>query len=104
MVGGIHTVLASRVAEVQQRHGEDGYIAIGPDIPRTEGFAPEFRADIWDPELAETLEDHEVSVLMGRWLVPGEPRCLLINQSRLYERKDEILGRYWEDYGLDSLF
>ncbi|MBW2212107.1 MAG: glycogen/starch synthase, partial [Deltaproteobacteria bacterium] len=27
-----------------------------------------------------------------------------INQSRLYERKDEILGRYWEDYGLDSLF
>ena len=104
MVGGIHTVLASRVGEVQKRHGEDGYITIGPDVPRSEGVAPEFRADIWDPELAESLEDHEVSVLMGRWLVPGEPRCLLINQSRLYERKDEILGRYWEDYGLDSLF
>jgi phosphorylase/glycogen(starch) synthase len=104
MVGGIHTVLASRVPEVQQRHGEDGYIAIGPDVPRTEGIAPEFRADIWDPKLAESLQDHEVSVEMGRWLVPGEPRCLLINQSRLYERKDEILGRYWERYGLDSLF
>ena len=104
MVGGIHTVLASRVADVQQRHGEDGYITIGPDVPRTEGVAPEFRPDIWDPELAASLQDHEVSVLMGRWLVPGEPRCLLINQSRLYERKDEILGRYWEDYGLDSLF
>ena len=104
MVGGIHTVLASRVPEVQQRHGEDGYITIGPDVPRTEGVAPEFRPDIWDPELAESLKDHEVSVLMGRWLVPGEPRCLLVNQSRLYERKDEILGRYWEDYGLDSLF
>ncbi|MBW2586820.1 MAG: glycosyltransferase, partial [Deltaproteobacteria bacterium] len=104
MVGGIHTVLASRVADVQQRHGEDGYIAIGPDIPRTEGVAPEFRPDIWDPDLADSLKDHEVSVLMGRWLVPGEPRCLLVNQSRLYERKDEILGRYWEDYGLDSLF
>jgi len=104
MVGGIHTVLASRVREVQQRHGEDGYIAIGPDVPRMEGVAPEFRPDIWDPELAEALADHEVSVLMGRWLVPGEPRCLLINQSRLYARKDEILGRYWEKYGLDSLF
>ncbi|MDH4282188.1 MAG: alpha-glucan family phosphorylase, partial [Myxococcales bacterium] len=104
MVGGIHTVLASRVKEVQQRHGEDGYIAIGPDVPRVEGIAPEFRADIWDPDLAEALKDHEVGVMMGRWLVPGEPRCLLINQSRLYARKDEILGGYWEKYGLDSLF
>lgn len=104
MVGGIHTVLASRVADVQQRHGEDGYIAIGPDIPRTEGVAAEFRPDLWNPELAESLKDHEVSVVMGRWLVPGEPRCLLINYSRLYQRKDEILSRYWEKYGLDSLF
>ena len=104
MVGGIHTVLASRVREVQQRHGEDGYIAIGPDVPRSEGVAPEFRADIWDSELADSLRDHEVGVEMGRWLVPGEPRCLLINHSNLYQRKDEILGRYWEDYGLDSLF
>ncbi len=104
MVGGIHTVLASRVHEVQQRHGEDGYIALGPDIPRAEGLAPEFRADIWDPELRDSFEDHEVGVVMGRWLVPGEPRCLLINQSRLYQRKDEILGRYWEEFGLDSLF
>jgi phosphorylase/glycogen(starch) synthase len=104
MVGGIHTVLASRVPDVQKRHGEDGYITIGPDVPRTDGVAPEFRPDIWDRELANSLENHEVGVVMGRWLVPGEPRCLLINQSRLYERKDEILGRYWEDYGLDSLF
>ncbi len=104
MVGGIHTVLASRVREVQERHGEDGYIAIGPDVPRTDGVAPEFRPDIWDRKLAESLQDHEVGVEMGRWLVPGEPRCLLINQSRLYQRKDEILGRYWEAYGLDSLF
>jgi phosphorylase/glycogen(starch) synthase len=104
MVGGIHTVLASRVEEVQKRHGEDGYIAIGPDIPRTEGVAAEFRPDLWNPELAESLKDHEVSVMMGRWLVPGEPRCLLINYSRLYQRKDQILGKYWEKFGLDSLF
>jgi phosphorylase/glycogen(starch) synthase len=104
MVGGIHTVLASRVEQVQQRHGEDGYIAIGPDIPRAGEIAREFRPDIWDPELAETLKDHEVGAVMGRWLVPGEPRCLLINHSRLYARKDQILGRYWEEYGLDSLF
>lgn len=104
MVGGIHTVLASRVPDVQQRHGEDGYIAIGPDIPRAEGVAPEFRADIWDSDVAEALRGFEVGVEMGRWLVPGEPRCLLINHSSLYARKDEILGRYWEKYALDSLF
>ena len=54
MVGGIHTVLASRVPDVQQCHGEDGYITIGPDVPRGEGVAPEFRPDIWDRELAGT--------------------------------------------------
>lgn len=104
MVGGIHTVLATRVPDVQQRHGEDRYITIGPDVPRTEGVAPEFRPDIWDQELAESLRDHEIGVIMGRWLVPGEPRCLLVNHSRLYERKDRILGKYWETYELDSLF
>ncbi len=104
MVGGIHTVLASRVPEVQQRHGEDGYITIGPDLPRSEGVAPEFRADIWDSDVAEALRGFDVGVEMGRWLVPGEPRCLLINHSSLYGRKDEILGHYWEKYQLDSLF
>lgn len=104
MVGGIHTVLASRVPEVQERHGEDGYIAIGPDVPRVEGVAPEFRPDVWDSDVVEALRDLEVTVEMGRWLVPGEPRCLLINQSNLYPRKDEILGKYWEQYQLDSLF
>ena len=104
MVGGIHTVLATRVPNVQQRHGEDGYIAIGPDVPRTEGVAPEFRPDVWNPDLELALRDHEVKVQMGRWLVPGEPRCLLINHTNLYSRKDEILGKYWERYELDSLF
>jgi phosphorylase/glycogen(starch) synthase len=104
MVGGIHTVLASRVPDVQQRHGEDGYITIGPDVPRAQGVAPEFRPDVWDTQLAESLRGHEIGVEMGRWLVPGEPRCLLINHSNLYPRKDQILGLYWEKYGLDSLF
>ena len=71
MVGGIHTVLASRVPEVQQRHGEDGYITIGPDLPRSEGVAPEFRADIWDSDVAEALRGFDVGVEMGRWRVPG---------------------------------
>jgi len=104
MVGGIHTVLATRVPEVKERHGDDGYVTFGPDMPRSEGVAPEFRPDIWDPDVAEAFDDLDVGVVMGRWLVPGEPRCLLINHSSLYARKDEILGRFWEKYQLDSLF
>ena len=83
MVGGIHTVLATRVPEVQERHGEDGYITIGPDIPRTEGVAAEFRPDVWDRELADSLADHEVSVVMGRWLVPGDGQKGRIAQRAL---------------------
>lgn len=104
MVGGIHTVLASRVPEIHEAYGEPNYITFGPDVPRSDGMAPEFRPDVWDAGLLDSLRDHEVGVRMGRWLVPGEPRCLLINHSRLYDRKDKILGRYWELYQLDSLF
>ena len=43
MVGGIHTVLASRVPEVHQRHGEDGYIAIGPDVAEYDHAAKRIR-------------------------------------------------------------
>ena len=103
MVGGIHTVLATKLEETQKFYGED-YVAIGPDVPRIVGGTPAFREEIWEPRLMEAMSRTPVHVRMGRWLVPGEPRALLVNYTDLYHQKDEILASYWETYGLDSLF
>lgn len=103
LVGSLHNILASKVRAMQARYGSR-YVTIGPDIPRVVEAKPVFREDLWLPELLDTAADLDVSVRMGRWLVPGEPRCLLINYGELHRKKDEILASYWEAYKLDSLF
>ncbi len=103
MVGGIHTVLVTKLNKIRERYG-DNYVLLGPDISRIVEGPPVFREELWAPRLLDSLLQTDVHVRMGRWLVPGEPRTLLVNYSDLYEKKDQILARYWEKYQLDSLF
>lgn len=102
MVGGIHTVLATKMPNMHAQYGSR-YVAIGPDIARMDGARPVFREEIWHAGLHEALADFEIGCRMGRWLLPGEPRCLLVNYAQLLHQRDAILARYWEWYQLDSI-
>ncbi|MCM2278850.1 MAG: alpha-glucan family phosphorylase [Oligoflexia bacterium] len=102
MVGGIHTVLATKVPKMQEIYG-DGYILIGPDTGRHHSLAGVFREENWHAEMNKNLSSLPIGVRMGRWLIPGEPRVLLLQFDAIFERKDRILGEYWERYGLNSL-
>src|SRR6185503_9496941 len=95
MVGGIHTAIASKVPAMLAHYGER-YIAIGPDQHRNFEGPPPFEEEVWDPGLKESLGELEIAVRMGRWKVPGNPRCLLVNYGALHQKKDEILYGYWE--------
>ncbi|MGK5089338.1 alpha-glucan family phosphorylase [Bdellovibrionota bacterium FG-2] len=103
MVGGIHTVLASKVNRMHQYY-DDLYVTIGPDIPRAPGSVPVFKEEIWNAEFMETLSSLPIGCKMGRWLVPGEPRCILVNFESLHASRDQFLARYWEQYHLHSLY
>jgi phosphorylase/glycogen(starch) synthase len=103
MVGGIHTVLATKLDRMLDYYGDD-YIVVGPDLSRPETAPPVFQEEIWDERMAARLATLGVGCRMGRWLVPGEPRCLLINSSALVSKKDAILAGLWENYHVDSLF
>ena len=102
MVGGIHTVIVSKIAKMQEFYGDD-YILIGPDTSNFQSLKGIFVEDIWHAEMKKALDTLPIEVKMGRWQVPGQPRCLLLNFESLFSRKDEILGGYWERYGLNSL-
>lgn len=102
MVGGIHTVLATKVPKMQEIYGEN-YILLGPDMSRTTSLAGVFEEEVWDAELHKTLSELPFGIRMGRWLVNGDPRCILVQYEPLFDKKNQIFAEYWERYGLNSI-
>jgi len=102
MVGGIHTVLASKARTMRERFGDE-YVCIGPKLLKEENANKEFMPGDLFPGLEATLSPLGISIVTGRWKVPGEPRCILIDFTEAYKRKDEILEWLWLHYKVDSL-
>ena len=101
-VGGIYTVLSTR-AKTLQDEMKDHIIFIGPDFWK-ENESPYFQEDKalfanWQWEAKE----QGLKVRVGRWTVPGEPIAILVDFTPFFEKKNEIYGMMWEDYGVDSL-
>ncbi|MGE3877669.1 MAG: alpha-glucan family phosphorylase [Planctomycetota bacterium] len=101
-VGGIHTVLSSK-SQTAIRHFGDDYIAIGPwllsDTDRRAAFEPEAGHEAF----VDACRAMGLPVQIGRWTIPGRPRCILIEFSSLYAQKDEVLAKLWEDSQVDSI-
>lgn len=102
MVGGIHTVIATKVKKMQELY-EDNYIVVGPDFSQNRALEGVFEDDVWDEEMQKSLSTLPVKTRMGRWLVPGNPKCLLVEFGAIFKDKDQILAGYWERFGLNSL-
>ncbi len=100
MVGGIHTVLATK-ADTMRNLYDDDYIVLGPWLPH--GNLDAFKEEPLYPELREAMAAKGITVHIGRWDVPGSPVCFLVDFSRAYKNKDDILEWMWAQYGVDSL-
>ncbi|MFI3288348.1 MAG: alpha-glucan family phosphorylase [Rikenellaceae bacterium] len=101
-VGGIHTVVGTKSQTAKEEYG-DNYILIGPDFLR-ETPNPEFIQD--DSLLAEWRNEAYRSGLrikVGRWKVVGEPIVVLVDFSSFLSKKDEVLGKLWEEFKVDSI-
>ncbi len=103
-VGGIHTVISTKAYSIVKEY-KNQYILIGPDLWRDVEGNPEFEEDtklfqFW----REKIEEKGLKVRAGRWKILGNPIVLLIDFSSLYAKKDNIFAKFWEIYGLDSLY
>ena len=101
-VGGIYTVLSTRAKTLQEAL-QDKIIFIGPDFWK-EQESPYFKEDKnlfadWQSE----AKAQELKVRVGHWTVPGEPIAILVDFNPFFEKKNEIYGWLWENYGVDSL-
>lgn len=103
-IGGIYTVLSTK-AKTLQSYYKGNLIFIGPDVWSDENPSPYFvestsllKAWRQNPQLPDG-----VTVRVGRWNIPGRPLTVLVKFDSMYARKDEIYGKMWELYGVDSL-
>jgi glycosyltransferase involved in cell wall biosynthesis len=108
-VGGIYTVLSTRAKTLQSAH-QDKVIFIGPGLWKreddnyTKEESPYFKED--KSLLAEwqwEAKEQGLNVRVGRWVIPGEPIAILVDFQPFFEKKNEIYGWLWENYGVDSL-
>jgi phosphorylase/glycogen(starch) synthase len=98
-VGGIHTVLRSKLGETIARFGED-YVLVGPlfeDNPEfEEEDIPEFR------NLRYELKRQGITTRVGRWKVPERPKVVLVRFQGVLDQS-QLLFQLWEDFGVDSM-
>ncbi|NPA38700.1 MAG: glycosyltransferase [Candidatus Nanohaloarchaeota archaeon] len=99
-VGGIYTVLKSKAKYLVNKYG-DNYTTIGPAINK-EQIAYEFEIDEKEtqnlPEIGEGIK-----IMVGRWLIEGSPKTILIDYSSLWAKKNEIKYGFWDKWKIDSL-
>lgn len=101
-VGGIYTVLSTRAKTLQQKF-QDNLIFIGPDLCQ-DGNNPLFIEDKkLHKDWSKSLQNIGIPVRIGRWDIPGQPLTVLVNFQSLFTQKDEIYGRAWELFQVDSL-
>ncbi len=101
-LGGIYTVLRSKIAAMQKRWG-DRYCLLGPYNPKT--AAVEF--DELEPEepyagAVRDLRNQGIPVHYGRWLVPGRPRVILLDYRARFNQLDNDKYLLWKDHGISS--
>ena len=100
-VGGIHTVLSTKAATVVENL-HDNYICIGPDLSKE--HSDDFIEDVslyknW----RDVVQREGLKVRIGRWRICGSPVVFLVDFTPFFEKKNEILTKFWLNYKLDSI-
>ena len=100
-VGGIYQVLRSKASTMVSRWG-DHYILVGPYEQRRAEVEFEPRpATGWMKQVVDLLASQGLTVHYGRWLVPGNPRCLLLEHHLPAHELDRIKYILWQHHGIE---
>ncbi len=101
-VGGIYTVLVSKMSYALQAAGE--YYAVGPYVEAS--AKKEFREEKPPKALQQAFDEaastHGIKCRFGTWLIEKSPKCILVDPGAQAARCDEIKHGLWEEHGIDS--
>jgi glycogen(starch) synthase len=101
-VGGIYTVIRSKVPSVIDRWGAENYCLVGPYFEDQAAAVFDPITDENDPlkQIADRLRNEGFEVHYGNWIISGRPRVILFNPFSVYPRLDKIKYELWEHHGI----
>ncbi|MCC6659928.1 MAG: glycosyltransferase [Phycisphaerales bacterium] len=101
-VGGIYQVVRSKVPTMAERW-RDRYALIGPWVEAKAAleFDPTKPAG-WMGRVLGSLANEGLIVRHGRWLVPGNPRVLLVEHQLPRQRLNEVKHTLWQQHQISS--
>mgnify|MGYP006281023475 CR=1 FL=1 len=101
-VGGIYSVLTTKAQYLQEKY--DTYITIGPYIE--EKAKKEFKEQTPPGSIQDAfdqLSKEGIKARYGEWLIPGQPKTILLEWDGLRNEVDRYKEELWETYEIDSL-
>ncbi len=103
-IGGIYTVLSTKAKVLAETRG-NRLVFIGPDVWRDGCESPVFHPDssLLADAAANITLPYGISLRAGRWNVPGQPAAVLISFDGVYPHLNEIFGKMWQRFSVDSL-
>ena len=102
-VGGIYTVLRSKVPTMVEKFG-DNYCLVGPYVNANVATEFEDIKDIEGPfsKAAAKMRELGFDVHYGKWLVTGRPKIVLLNPFSVFDRLGEIKYQLWEHHHIET--
>ncbi len=100
-IGGIHTVLASKIVRAQQAFA-DNYVCVGPYLSQNPAFHETDVPEPWQP-VRDELAGQGIGFHFGTWITDGDPTTILLSFEGLLPQLDSYKGRFWEKFGIETL-
>ncbi len=100
-IGGIHTVLASKIVRAQQAFGEN-YLCVGPYLPQNPTFHETELPQSWSA-VRDELASQGIDIHYGTWITDGDPTTILLSFDGIAPQLDSYKARFWEAFKVESL-
>ncbi|MCD6229244.1 MAG: glycogen/starch synthase [Candidatus Diapherotrites archaeon] len=102
-VGGIHTVLKSKVSKMIEK--TDDFYEVGPYFKDKANV--EFEELETSPEMKKVFDFVEskygIKCHFGKWLINGTPKTILVEPGSFKENLNQIKNELWNNYRIDSM-
>ncbi|WP_281615880.1 glycosyltransferase [Flammeovirga sp. SubArs3] len=104
-VGGIYTVIKSKILNVLSTFGDENYCLIGPYVSNNISAIFDPISDDGDDLISRTvrsLRSKGYEVHYGRWLVSGRPKVVLFKPYNEAWKLTDIKKSLWESHNIPS--
>lgn len=103
-VGGIYTVIRSKIPSIVDKWNKENYILLGPYFESEASPVFEPITDLTDPIgfVTHIMRESGYDVHYGHWLVSGKPKMVLFNPFTVFDKLGEIKYELWENHAIPT--